>query len=72
MYSSFWTLLAASTKNKPDVVACFGTIMTQNFIFTFDYLFDAIKVTTKKLDMVKCTICINFYQVLKYFCIKYI
>lgn len=67
MCTSFWKLLAESTKNRPDVKACFDTIMSQNVMFTINYLFDTIKVTTKKLDMVKCTICIDFYQVLKTF-----
>lgn len=52
MCVSFWKLLAASTENKPGLIASFDMIMTQNFIFTFAYLFDTIKTTTKKLDMV--------------------
>lgn len=31
----------------------FDEMMTQNFIFTFNYIFSAINVTTKKYDMVR-------------------
>lgn len=45
MCLGFWKLLEKSHT--------YVTIMNQNFIFTFDYLFDTIKVTTKKIDMVR-------------------
>jgi len=34
----------------------FGNVISENFIFTFNYLFDTIKETTKKFDMVIYTI----------------
>lgn len=67
MCSCFWKLLAASSKSKPELTTYFDKMMTQNFIFTFDYMFETIKLTSKGVEMVNCTICIKFNKILKIF-----
>lgn len=59
MCLSFWKLLEKSHT--------YVTIMNQYFISTFDYLFDTIKVTTKKIDMVRHNNIINLNFV---FCVN--
>uniref|UniRef100_A0A2H8TZZ4 Condensin-2 complex subunit G2 n=1 Tax=Melanaphis sacchari TaxID=742174 RepID=A0A2H8TZZ4_9HEMI len=51
MCCSFWQLITSSpTQNGSDNINL-DLILTQNFVFTFNYIFDTIKVTTKKMDM---------------------
>lgn len=63
MCCSYWQLQTSSpAQNGSENVYNFDTILTKNFVFTFNYLFDTIKVTTKKMDMVRlwylqCLIC---------------
>lgn len=52
MCCGFWQLVTSSTTQKgSDNTYNFDLILTQNFVFTLNYLFDTIKVTTKKTDM---------------------
>ncbi|KAL4131307.1 hypothetical protein QTP88_008640 [Uroleucon formosanum] len=52
MCCSFWQLVTSiTTQNGSDNIYNFDLILTQNFVFTFNYIFDTIKVTTKKTDM---------------------
>lgn len=54
MCCSFWQLVTSiTTQNGSDNIYNFDLILTQNFVFTFNYIFDTIKVTTKKTDMVR-------------------
>jgi len=54
MCCGFWQLVTSSTTQKgSDNTYNFDLILTQNFVFTLNYLFDTIKVTTKKTDMVR-------------------
>lgn len=54
MCCSFWQLVTSSTTQKgSDNTFNFDLILTQNFVFTMNYIFDTIKVTTKKMDMVR-------------------
>lgn len=53
MCSSFWKLFGNALQNRPGVSFDFDSTLANNFIFTFNYLFETIKVTTKKLEMVR-------------------
>jgi len=54
MCCSFLQLLTSSTtQNGSDNVYNFDLVLTQNFVFTLNFIFDTIKVTTKKMDMVR-------------------
>jgi len=54
MCCSFWQLVTSSPAQRgSDNIFNFDLILTQNFVFTLNYMFDTIKVTTKKTDMVR-------------------
>lgn len=54
MCCSFWQFVTSSpTQIGSDNSINLDSILTQNFVFTLNYIFDTIKVTTKKMDMVR-------------------
>lgn len=53
MCSNFWKLIGAHQTHNGPLLLDHDKILTENFIFTFNYMFDIIKVTTKKFDMVR-------------------
>lgn len=53
MCSNFWKLFGNHQMHNGPLLLDHCKILTENFIFTFNYVFDIIKVTTKKNDMVR-------------------
>lgn len=71
MCFNFWQRVSTS-QNESSNSLDFDSIMTENFHFSLNYVFDTIKVTTKKLDMVKYIIHINCLNYEYYFIIFYL
>lgn len=59
MYSSFWKTAAIAWSQSEalnrisDSSLEFDTVVPQAFTLTFNFIFDTVKVTTKKSDMVR-------------------
>lgn len=54
MNSKLWKLVGTHQAQNGPLLLDYDQMLTKNFIFTFNYVFDMIEVTTKKFDMVKC------------------